>query len=546
MTDSNVAGSRPMSRAPAEPRFDRRGPVRSAQQDVQARAGGSSLPAHRHLVAVAATWFIVPNVLLANGMSPTPAGVLLIASALAIMFVWSPWSAEHGDFIDAPIRWPLLAASIVAVGAISILGGGLHFFYAQDDWLVRDSVLGDLSREAFPIAYRYNSVDYLLRAPLGMYLAPALVGRVAGVFAAHVALLVQNSFLLGSAAYVFAALAPRRAGVALVLFLAFSGLDLVAQLKMLAQGNGEPLWPPRSLQWWTLYFQYSSVVTQILWAPNHAAPGWWLGALALLAARREYDIARIGVLIAPMAFWSPLAVVAAPPFLLALALRDRFQVFREPQLWVGLTIACLFAPMLAYITVASGSVQSGFLPRAPGFWPMYALFLSLAVTQLYVVFKLRDRLDSRLACVFLPAFAMLFVLPLFLYGPGNDLVMRGSIPSLALLAFAFNSLIVDLDWNSRRGLGAVACVMIALGLATPASEIARSLYYPAFAISDCDVISAWYDLDHSGLPTNYVARVDRVPPWMFDATVAASPHPFVDRACWPDHPLPKEIHSQPR
>ncbi len=501
---------------------------------------------NRHLVAGVSTLFVVPNAALAAGMSPLFMALVWMGCAGAIALTWSRRGAPEGAFVDGAVDWRLLSTACAATLLLSLLGGSLHLLYTQDDWLMRDAVLSDLSGRSFPVVYHREGVDYLLRAPLGMYLLPGLVGRGAGDFAAHVALLVQNTFVVGAAAYVFASLAPARRGLFLALFFVFSGLDVVAQLKMIAAGGADSLWPPRDIEWWTPYFQYSSVVTQLFWAPNHAAPGWWLAALALLTARREFDIARLGVMTAAMALWSPLAIVAAPAFLIYFAARDRLRDLATLRLWLGVGVAALFAPVAMYLTIASGTVISTWLFQAPGFWPTYVMFLTLAIPQAYVVYKCRAQIDDAFKGLVVVAVGLLFLFPFYAFGPGNDLAMRGSIPSLAILAFAFNGLLTRFDWAGKRALGLLACVLVALGAATPLSEVARGLYYPRFAIGQCDLLTAALEMDPSGNPDNYVAPLADFPAWML-ARAATDPIPVLEQRapCWPDHPLPKEIHTPP-
>ena len=67
---------------------------------------------------------------------------------------------------------------------LCLLGGQGHLLYAAEDWLIRDAVVADLSASALP-AYAWNGATWVLRAPLGMYLLPGALGRLAGLGAAH-------------------------------------------------------------------------------------------------------------------------------------------------------------------------------------------------------------------------------------------------------------------------------------------------------------------------------------------------------------------------
>ena len=78
--------------------------------------------------------------------------------------------------------------------ALCILGGQGHIFYAAEDWLTRDAVLADLAAMPLP-AYPWNGETWILRAPLGMYVLPGAVGRLASLGAAHAFMLIQNACL---------------------------------------------------------------------------------------------------------------------------------------------------------------------------------------------------------------------------------------------------------------------------------------------------------------------------------------------------------------
>lgn len=498
-----------------------------------------------HFIAAVSSIYIVADAVFAAGLAPVSALVTTLGCFGALALSWRAPTGAGGDFIDGGVRWGLLAACVASVLALGILSGVAHFFYINADWLIRDAVLADLSRHSMPLIYAHEGGDLLLRAPLGMYLLPALAGRLGGLQAAHLALLAQNALLLGATVYVVASLSPRKPYLAIALFLAFSGLDVVAQLKMISAGTAKGLWPPRHIEWWNMFFQYSSHVTQIFWVPNHAAPGWWLAALALLAARREYDVARLGVMTAVMAMWSPLAMIAAPPLLLYFAARDRLRDLREPRLWLSLCVSLLFLPFVVYLVIASEGVPNGgFLLGVAGFVPVYLMFITIEIPHAAVVYELWKQVDARQRGLALTAIGLLLAIPLYAFGPSNDFAMRVSIAPLALLAFAFISLYVEIDWRARPGLGVFATFIIVVGAVTPFFEIARAFYYPRFAISQCDLLTATKEIDGAGVPDNYVARFDRAPKWLIGGGIPVGPTLAPGGECWPNHPLPDETRPE--
>ena len=94
------------------------------------------------------------------------------------------------------------------------------------------------------------------------------------------------------------------------------------------------------------------------------------------------------------------------------------------------------------------------------------------------IFALRPSPQVALAMI------VLALLPLVYFGPGNDLVMRGSIPSLAVLTiFACLALVEHVpDLAGRRKKAALGALLL-IGAVTPIAEIARAILLPAWPIN---------------------------------------------------------------
>ena len=98
------------------------------------------------------------------------AGATIVALALG-------WGSLSPPAAPVPLRIVAICVAIAVVACL--LGGHGHVFYTPDDWIVRDAVLADLVQHPWPPRYRIDGQDFLLRAPLGLYLVPATVGKVA-------------------------------------------------------------------------------------------------------------------------------------------------------------------------------------------------------------------------------------------------------------------------------------------------------------------------------------------------------------------------------
>lgn len=470
--------------------------------------------------------FLLPNAILAWGFGISAAGAVwsgcMVAAVLLCRF-----EPKRQGLLAAPVDMAALAGCMLLVFFLFILAGETHLFFANSDWLIRDAVLSDLARQGFPLFYRYEAQDYLLRAPLGMYLLPATVGHFAGSKAAHVVLLAQNAGLLALCLYFVAQLSNTRNRIAfLSVFVLFSGLDVAPQFFL----HGFDM--PDHLEWWSVLFQYSSHVTQLFWVPNHALPGWWFAVLLLLFMRGEADFAFLLAAFAATPLWSPLAAIGAAPFLAIFGLRLGGGLFAPRILAAGLAGLC-FAPVAIYLTADAGAVRHYWLIFVDGFALIYPLFIAVEIPHAAVVFAAWSKIEESDRALVATAVAVLLVIPFYLFGASNDLAMRASIIPLFLLAFAFAKIAVS---TRRDGapLASVISAIVILSAATPLLEVKRAFVEPAFAISDCNFLTSWKKADPTIWPSNYLARIAAAPAWLVRAKDARIT--IEDRKCWPDHP----------
>ena len=398
-------------------------------------------------------------------------------------------------------------------------------------------VLSDLVRAPFPATYDVGGETFILRAPLGMYMLPAFIGRLTSLGAAHAALLAQNTLLFGLILYMLATIAGRRATLVVLAFLSFSGLDVVGTVLIwLARGNAlSNFILPSHIESW-IGLQYSSVVTQVFWVPNHALPSYWLALLALLCARRELALAELGVVLAASLFWSPFAFIGTLPFAAYLLARDARVIAASSRFRLALAIALCFLPVAFYLKIDAGQVPHEFLLFQPFMAFTIALFLVIEIPHVAIVRLVFKDLDPTIKGVTVVAIVTLLVLPTMRLGLANDLVMRASIPALTLLAFAFAEALA-IAWRTAPGLCAAGGLLALIGAATPGQEIIRALTFRSFAVSDCNLVTVWKKLAPSEPSLeNYLAGRSRVPDWLMKPSTGV---PAVDQAatvCWPDIP----------
>lgn len=233
-----------------------------------------------------------------------------------------------------------------------------------------------ISPSPWPVHYEIDGKDFLLRAPLGMYLVPAAVGKIFGLVAAHYALFLQNASVFAALLIVFTARSQtwRERILILGVFLIFSGLNLLPWAKAWLLGEAPPFdW---HLDAWVDWLQYSSHLTQLFWVPHHALAGWGFIAAYLSWRRGDLSACSLISVFVLCTFWSPLAMMAALPFLgfaLLCDLRGGRLNLRDA---IGpLLVAAGSLPAIAYLLIDSGTVEKRWLFPDPGYPLRYAEFI---------------------------------------------------------------------------------------------------------------------------------------------------------------------------
>jgi hypothetical protein len=402
-----------------------------------------------------------------------------------------------------PARWEIGARTAAALFAFALAwtatGGIGHFLHANSDWPTRDAVLRDLARTPWPPAYELGAHPLILRAPVGYYLPASLVGSLLGVRAADIALYLWTAagfaLFLGLATTLFEK--PAQRALACVVLVAFGGLDYAGFTLV------EQRWPAPGefIGWWAGSVQYSSNAALLFWVPNHALPAW-LATLLVLRHWRAPALARIAPLcLACVPLWSPLAAVGLLPFLLAGIDWRRSDALRA--LLAGLPWLALAFVEARYLTLDSRTIAAGWLPHwyhdPRRFLILYALFCALEFGVLALVL-LRLGADSTPLRL---AIAILLLLPLYRFGPSNDLPMRASIPALTVLALAT---VAPLTGRGPLAWRAALAGLLAIGALGAAQEPERAFLAPRWDPPDLS-LARLYAGAGEPLPPHYVARL---------------------------------------
>lgn len=417
------------------------------------------------------------------------------ALILTLLLGYACWRALSTHALAAT-PWPpkrLIVLALLVATVWSVFGGAGHFFYANaHDWIIRDAVLRDLVAAPWPPSYEAGESDmFILRAPVAYYLPAAAIAKLTGLATADKLLWLWT--MIGIT--VFFLLLPLRhttlvrSIAALAVVVLFSGMDIVGFMfpdfhfaALPIQGAFIDWWikPPPLASYW-------SNTSNLFWNPNHSLPAWISIALFYRHWRHPRFLAITPLLIAVLPLWSPFALIGMAPFLFMQALR---WWLRRPRhsLDMPAIAACLavFGVIFVTLVIPPSGIQYGMTLTTPpeqGGW-IYLNDFGHALTYLenytlFVIFEfavialLVSRAVDR--WLFMTAVLTLLVLPLLSIGPGNDLAMRGSIPSLGVLCIAA----VNAFAHPTPGTGTyrrwLLGLTLAVGAVTPYYEFSRAI-----------------------------------------------------------------------
>ncbi len=396
------------------------------------------------------------------------------------------------------ISWGTVLACFLVALSLLLLSGEGRFFYANVDWQVRFAVLRDMGINPWPFVYTTRPEPDVLRAPIGMFLVPALVFKALGSRAADMALLLQNATLIALLLALGSQLFPNRRSrlTGLTIFILFSGMDAIGDLLMQGMLTGH-------LEDWA-EIQYSSTITLLFWVPQHAIAGW-VGTVGYMLWREgRVPLAPWLALLPLTALWSPLGLMGAMPFVALAGVRAlvtralRLRDFIAPAASLLLSL-----PSLIYLGAAADDVGFHFQPIPFVQWLLFQSFETLPYLIPLAIAGRSTRFGRDSLWLM---FAWLMIIPFVQIGWSTDFMMRGSITALALLAVMASDHIVQRGERRRWFM-----VVIAVGSLTGLAEIRRAMVYPAAPGVRCSFFKAW-DQTFAAFPKgSYLAPVDKVP-----------------------------------
>lgn len=412
------------------------------------------------LFILALLYLLLPTIIVLIGFQPWKFAIpAAIAAAATCYWLVAYWRKAGGRW-PAWQSWPFLILAALAVW----MSGVIPPFAENGDWTKHYALFNALTQQTWPPAVPTEAGMGTLRYSLSYYVIPALAGKYAGAALLAPAIFIWTTLGL----YLSLLLAFGATGLSVsarfalaAIFLLFSGADIVG-----AGITGVPQAPVMHYEWWAHFGEFPSNITSVIWTPQHALSAWIATFLILRYPARAVQAG--GVLGAAVAIWSPFSVVGIVPVM-------AWAVYRAGprHLFSWMNIAA--APVLllagaAFLTRGSAGIPAGLLWDRPDFTLTgWLLFVALEFALIALALLLVSRRHALLIAV---SCAALVLLALTNVGVANDLMMRGSLPALAILASLSATAIVSAPNTWRK---TPLIVFLIVGLVTPMGEIMRGL-----------------------------------------------------------------------
>jgi hypothetical protein len=503
-----------------------------ASEVLKRLAGKSALP-DKLLILMAYLYLAVPLIIFSIGWLKIIFAIFFVA-ALA----FGIWKANQDFEFQAEktsdsIKFFLISLLIASVWVyFSGIGG---YTFQNWDFEARNAVFHDLINHNWPVIYDYrHEPDY--RSLFGdtaamvyyfpFWLPAALVGKSFGWLAANKMLYIWTVLGVALCFYLVAKFTKIPKLWVLVLFIFWSGMDILGQAGMSVLTKDPPylsvfqLLQGNAIEWWAnpvQLFQYSSHTTQLFWVFNQALPTW-IVTLLVLNQKKCKSIIFTSALVF---LYAPLPAIGLAPFVIYKLFeaippelpKTGFSQILVPELSkdvksdqpktnrftlhlnVGRALAriketatlqniisggTLFLTAVLFFSVNIGIHQHGFilefLPWAISegkFAYIYILFC--LVEFIPFVLLVRDSSNRTLLTI---TCVVLLVLPLYKYGEYNDFAMRASIPALLILCLLFiqkiNLHFLSPDSFEKGVYTAIIIIVILFSSMTPLHEILRS------------------------------------------------------------------------
>ena len=431
-----------------------------SEKVIKQKAGlGALVMTARTYYILCMSFLMIPVLIFCAGYLKPYIGIPM-ALAFVALFVFAVRGLGYKasalkEFIKLPWSYVIICI-VIAIGLSFVTGIG-EFVYSMEDHVYRRAMLRDLINYEWPVIYDTSTqtnpvvIEYFTGHPaksaltyyFTYFLPAALVGKIGGMTAGSIALLLWNSiglFLIFLGMTVFAK-RPSYAGPFILVF--FAGLDAIPNAINAIWHYDWWLW----MEGYVPYLCYVANFTELCDVFHQIIPCCIIVLLLMTQPDTRSEGLTAGLLFA----YSPWATIGILPLCIGAFFRKDGgagkgitavkNIFTPVNILAAGLILALFG---SFYTSNSGSISFQgiawtFYDEPFQYIPAYLIFIAVEVLPFYLILRGRYGKDP----MFGAACLTLVLLPVYVVSEMNDFNMRGSMPSLFVLQLFLTAIVAE-------------------------------------------------------------------------------------------------------
>ena len=430
-----------------------------AESSIKKAKHGDIVMTARSYYVLCMSYLLIPVIIFCSGFLKLYIGIPM-AIAFAALLVFAVRGPGYKniigkDFIKLPLSYVIICVVIAVL--LSLVTGIGEFVYALEDHAYRRAMLRDLIDYPWPVIYDTSTqtnpvvIEYFTGHPdksalvyyFTYFLPAALVGKLGGMTAGSVALLIWNSaglFLIFLGMTVFAK-RPSYAGPFILVF--FAGLDVIPNAVNAVCHYDWWLW----MEGYVPYLCYVANFTELCDVFHQIIPCFIIVLLLMTQPDTRSEGLTAGLLFA----YSPWATIGIFPLAIAAFFR------KEGGAGKGVTalkniftpVNILSAGLILFLFGSFYMSNSGSISFQGIAWtlysnpllfiPAYLIFIAVEVLPFYLLLRGRCLKEP----MFAGAILTLIILPVYVVSEMNDFTMRGSMPALFVIQLYLTALVAE-------------------------------------------------------------------------------------------------------
>jgi hypothetical protein len=412
---------------------------------------------HRTITSGTVFYLLLPNLLFLGAWFKPIIGLPVVLLAVLVWYSIVKNTERNAPKLDVP---PIVSPSLgqhIALAIIAMmicLFSGIGGFVFQGDFEKHYAMLHDLVYLDWPVIYQKSQgqeVSFHLNYYFAYFLPPAALAKILGAKTVDNLIIIWSAIGLYLSFLWFIKLSKSQNIIWALCFLLFLGGQdfLYAWLKLQVHSfTGDTLNATQIFEqeirtvcvFHNTILRYPTNFFAISWAPQHLIGGWLVSGLLLDNYQNKGTQRYMVFFVSLLPLWSVFNAIGMLPIIFAGIYQNSKKIFTWENSIGLLFFLVIFIFFAAHEQVSDkGPIWEYIAPAQLAFkWPIFILFEFGYITLFIYYFDF----FNKYRIIFYISVITLIILPVYVIGNMNDLLMRAAVPSLfALYLIAYNTFI---------------------------------------------------------------------------------------------------------